>query len=199
LIEQELVPMFYTRGSDGLPRAWLKRMKRSITTNVPVFNTNRMVKEYTETCYIPSYRRHSLLTAGQFKKAAELAKWRGRLRDGWGQVRVESVDAPLSDPTHVGSELLIRARVALGPFSAEDVEVQLFHGVLDSHGEISRPGIVVLAPVTGPDPSANGSRVWLFTGKIACKSSGQYGYCVRVLPKNMSLPNPFEPGLLVWG
>ncbi len=199
LIEQEIVPAFYTRGSDGLPRAWLKRMKRSIATNVPVFNTNRMVKEYTETCYLPSYRRHTLLTANQFKKAEELAKWRSRLRDAWSQIRVESVDAPASDPMHVGAELLVRVRVSLGQFTPDDLEVQLFHGVLDSHGEISKPGTVVLETVTGPDPSSNGNRVWLYTGKIACRSSGHYGYCVRVLPKNASLPNAFEPGLIVWG
>ncbi len=198
LIEQEIVPAFYTRGNDGLPRTWLKRMKRSIATNVPVFNTNRMVKEYTEIAYIPAYRRHTLLTGHQFAKAAELAKWRSRLREGWGQIRVESVDSPNIDPTHVGAELLVRVRVALGPFTADDVEVQLVHGVIDSHGEIARPGTVTLAPVTGPDPAANGARIWLYTGKISCKSSGQYGYCVRVLPKHSALPNPFEPGLVVW-
>ena len=52
------MPPFYTRGGDGVPRGWLKRMKRSISTNVPVFNTNRMVQEYVEMCYWPSAERH---------------------------------------------------------------------------------------------------------------------------------------------
>ncbi len=199
LIEQEIVPAYYTRGNDNLPRGWLKRMKRSIMTNVPVFNTNRMVKEYTETCYIPSYRRHSLLTGNQYLKAAELARWRSRLKEGWGQVQVESVESPNADPTHVGAEMLVRARVRLGSFAPEDVEVQLYHGVLDSHGEIAKPGTVVLTPASGPDPSSNGSKVYLYTGKIACRASGYYGYCVRVLPRHASLPNPFEPALLTWG
>jgi len=199
LIEQEIGPAFYTRSNDGLPRSWLKRMKRSIATNVPMFNTNRMVKEYTENCYVPSYRRYSLLSAHQFEKAAELAKWRTRLREGWGQVHVVSFDPPASDPLHVGAEMMVRARVALGPFTPEDIEVQFFHGVLDSHGEISKPSTVDLISIPSNEPSNNGSKVWLFTGKISCKASGQYGYCVRVLPKNSALPNPFEPGLLAWG
>ena len=49
LLEQEIVPLFYTRSSDGLPRGWLRMMKRSITTLAPVFNTGRMVAEYTTT------------------------------------------------------------------------------------------------------------------------------------------------------
>ncbi len=54
LIEQELIPLFYTRSSDGLPRGWLRRMKRAITTLAPVFNTGRMVAEYTRVSYEPS-------------------------------------------------------------------------------------------------------------------------------------------------
>ena len=198
LLEQEIVPAFYTRGNDGLPRTWLKRMKRSIATNVPAFNTNRMVKEYTENCYIPSYRRHSQLSAHQFQKAGELAKWRARLREGWSQVHVESVESPAADPMHVGAEVLVRVRIAVGPFTPDDLEVQLFHGTIDSRGEIAVPNTGELVPVAG-EPSNNGSKVWLYTGKISCRASGQYGYCVRVLPKNAALPNPFEPGLVVWG
>jgi starch phosphorylase len=199
LLEQEIVPAFYTRGNDGLPRSWLKRMKRSIATNVPAFNTNRMVKEYAEICYIPSYRRFAHLSEHQFQKAAELAKWRARLRDGWGSVRVEQVEAAAADPMHVGAELPVRVRVSLGLLAPEDVEVQLYHGVLDSHGEIAQPHTVVLTSGQAPEPSSNGSRVWPFSGKIACRASGQYGYCVRVLPKNPALQNLFEPGLVTWG
>ena len=63
LLEEELVPTYYTRGSDGVPREWVKRMKRSINTNVPLFNTNRMVQEYVEVGYWPSAGRHLRLTA----------------------------------------------------------------------------------------------------------------------------------------
>jgi starch phosphorylase len=157
-----------------------------------------MVKEYAEISYVPSYRRFSQLSAHQFQKAAELAKWRARLREGWGQVHVEHVEAPAPDPMHVGAEFPVRVRVALGPFTPDDVEVQLYHGVLDSHGEIAQPNTVILA-ARAPEPSSNGSKVWQFVGKIACRASGQYGYCVRVLPKNAALPNPFEPGLVTWG
>jgi starch phosphorylase len=48
----------------------------------------------------------------------------------------------------------------------------------------------------GP-PAAGAS--WTFTGTIPCKSSGQYGYAVRVLPRHKDLSNPFEPGLVCWG
>src|SRR4029079_14773764 len=63
LLEQEIVPSFYNRSTDGLPRGWLKAMKRSMATCCPVFNTNRMVQEYMEKCYGPSEERYEALTA----------------------------------------------------------------------------------------------------------------------------------------
>ncbi len=199
LIEQEIVPTFYTRGSDGLPRTWLKRMKRSIATNVPVFNTNRMVKEYTEVCYLPSYQRFVKLSEEHFKFSAELAKWRARLRGSWGQIQVVNVEATGGDLMRVGAELAVKAKVSLGGMSPNDVEVQLFHGLLDNRGEIALPRTLTLIPEPAQQPSPNGSSVWVYSGTLLCQSSGQYGYCVRVLPKNELLANSFEPGLVTWG
>jgi starch phosphorylase len=96
---------------------------------------------------------------------------------------------------HVGSELKVKARVQLGGFSPEDVEVQLFHGLVDSFGEIPHPRTVTMSH-NGP-PAAGSA--WQFSGTIPCRSSGQYGYAVRVLPRNKDLSNPFEPGLVCWG
>ena len=194
LIEQDLLPSFYTRGSDGLPREWIRRMKRSIMTLVPVFNTNRMVEEYAERCYLPSHRRARNLSADHLRAAKDLAAWRKRLSGEWGQVKVEAVDAPAGDSLKVGSQFPVRVRVHLGSVAAEDVEVQLYHGVLDSMGEIADPRFTSLHL----DGARNGSTA-LFTGNLECRASGQFGFAVRVVPRNPNLPHPFEPGLVTWG
>ena len=194
LLEQEIVPLFYTRSSDGLPRGWVNVIKRSMSTVCPFFNTNRMVQEYVEKSYYPSAQRFDRLTMDHLKKAAELAEWRRRLTQGWPQIRVESVNAKGVDPMHVGSELNVEARVGLGNFTPEDVDVQLFHGVVDSLGEIPSPNS---AAMSHNGPPEGGS--WTYHGTIPLRASGQHGFAVRVLPKNHDLSNPFEPGLLVWG
>ena len=194
LLEQEIVPTFYTRSSDGLPRGWLKMMKRSMSTVCPFFNTNRMVQEYMEKCYGPSADRFNRLNAEGLQRALELAQWRRHLVRGWQQIRVESVEANGADPMHVGSELAVKAQVNLGPLSPSDVEVQLFHGVVDAFGDIPSPRTVAM--------NHNGTQegnTWTFLGKISCRNSGQQGFAVRVLPKHPGLSNPFEPGLICWG
>jgi glycogen phosphorylase len=58
---------------------------------------------------------------------------------------------------------------------------------------------VAIEPSLGPEPSANGSAVWLFRGCIPCRTSGQYGFNVRILPHHANLPHVFEPGFVTWG
>jgi starch phosphorylase len=194
LLEQEIVPLFYHRSGDGLPRGWLATMKRSTGTICPYFNTNRMVQEYVERCYRPAEQRYGALAADHLGRAAELSRWRQRLGQGWNQIRVDGVEATGADPMQVGAELEVKAKVNLGALKPDDVEVQLFHGVVDSLGEIPHPRTVRMSTNGAHDGSQ-----WTFQGRIPCRSSGQHGYAVRVLPRHADLSNPFEPGLVVWG
>jgi starch phosphorylase len=56
LLEDEVVPLYYQRDRDGVPRGWVRMMKESIRTVGPMFSTRRMVKEYTENYYVPAMR-----------------------------------------------------------------------------------------------------------------------------------------------
>jgi len=194
LLEQEIVPLFYTRSTDGLPRGWIRAMKRSMGTLCPVYNTGRMVAEYMKKCYAPSGQRYLRLSADNLKRARALADWRRGLARGWPQVKVLAVESDGADPMHVGGELRVKARVGLGGFKPDDVEVQLFHGLVDSLGEIPNPGTVTMSSNGTPEGGA-----WPFLGTIPCRTSGQHGYAVRVLPRNGDLSNPYEPGLVCWG
>lgn len=194
LLEQEIVPLFYNRGSDGIPRDWLKMMKRSICTVAPIFNTSRMVQEYMEKCYVPSAQRFLRLTRDGLKAAQELARWRQAIAQAWPGVRVEQIESSCTDMLRVGSQLEVRARVHLGNLSPQDVEVQLCHGQVDNQGEIAQPAIITMST----DGQLDGGR-WVYHGIIPCRTSGQYGFAVRVLPKHKDLGNPFETGLIVWG
>lgn len=195
LLEQEIVPLFYTRTSDGIPRGWVRMMKRAILSIGPRFSTGRMVAEYMETCYAPSIQRSERLSAEELSRAIRLARWRDGLRKGWHRIHVEHVEGRGANPMHVGATLDIHARVDLGPLSPDDVEVQLFHGLLDSMGDIPNPATVSMTQ----DDSPLRGNVWLYHGTIPCRTSGQHGYAVRVLPRHPDLAHPYEPGLISWG
>jgi starch phosphorylase len=51
VLENQVIPLFYDRGKDGIPHNWLRRVRHSIATLIPVYNTDRMVAEYTKRYY----------------------------------------------------------------------------------------------------------------------------------------------------
>ncbi|NET86694.1 MAG: alpha-glucan family phosphorylase [Kamptonema sp. SIO1D9] len=53
LLEEEIIPCYYDRDDDGLPQSWIEKMKASIKTIAPYFNSDRMVKEYVNQMYLP--------------------------------------------------------------------------------------------------------------------------------------------------
>ena len=53
-LHDEVIPLYYHRDRDGLPRGWIKRMKRTIRTLGWRFNADRMVMDYTTKCYVPA-------------------------------------------------------------------------------------------------------------------------------------------------
>ena len=74
LMEKELVPLFYERGADDIPRRWVGRMKASMQSISPLFSANRMVVEYVEQLYSPAARRWKRLEADDFAAGKELAE-----------------------------------------------------------------------------------------------------------------------------
>jgi len=62
LLEEEIVPLYYDRDRDGIPRGWVEVMRESIRSNAAMFSMRRMVKEYTEQLYIPAMK-------GEFKNS----------------------------------------------------------------------------------------------------------------------------------
>ncbi len=76
MLEKEVIPMFYDRGRDRLPRRWIDRMKASMRATCPVFNANRMVHEYYERFYYPCAEMSEHLSADNFARARALAAWK---------------------------------------------------------------------------------------------------------------------------
>ena len=53
MLREEVIPLYYERDRDGLPRGWIARMKRAIRTLGWRFSADRMVMDYVEKAYIP--------------------------------------------------------------------------------------------------------------------------------------------------
>jgi len=197
LLEQEIVPLFYDRSTDGLPRKWIDKMKALIKATGPIFNSHRMIQEYTEKYYLPAYERFQRLDGGSTAQVKEYAAWKRRMQESWPQVRVERIEAQIPSETQVGVANAVEAQIRLGSLEPEDVKVQLYYGQIDAGGEILLPRIVEMDSATLADGTTDG--VYTFAGSLSFNSSGKHGFTVRVLPSHPEQVNPFETGLIQWG
>ena len=194
LLESDVVPAFYERGADHLPRKWIGRMKASLTHLCTRFNTHRMVQEYAERFYFMAHTRQEELAADSAARARALAAWEARVRAAWSQVRVTSVESAGIGQLKVGEKFSVRARLDLGPLHPEDISVELCVGPVDSRGELREMLANQMQPV-----SADGGGAWRFEGSArACCTSGQYGFTIRILPCHVDMIGAFLPGLIAW-
>jgi len=192
LLANEVVPLYYTRGDDGLPRGWIARSKASIEQLTPVFNTNRMVRQYTEEYYLPALQHWNRLRSNGFQAAKALARWKTRVKGAWPGVRVKSVRAELEGTVQVGNEFPVRCTLDLNGLDPTDVLVELYYGTVDPFGGLSQPARRGMRS-EGKSPEGN-----LFTGDVPCPRSGKHGYAVRVLPHHPNLAHPWDLGLVTW-
>ncbi len=193
LLEKEVIPLFYDRGADSVPNGWVKMMKAALRTINPVFNTNRMVHEYTEKLYVPGILRGRRLLADGLRRAGELVAWKQRMRDRWGKIRLVGIlDAPL-DELHAGAEFPVRVTFFLDDIQPDEVTVQLYEGKLDAQRQIVEPNVVEMASEAGQRPGE-----WTYAAKVTCRTAGRHGYVFRVLPRHEDLANPRDLGLVFW-
>jgi len=207
VLENEVVPLFYTRPADNLPRAWIHRVKKSIKWIAPRFNTHRMVAQYTRRFYNPAAAKWQYLIAEAGARARAFAGWKADMEKAWRELAIEDVIIEVNngdgyqrlDPKQpllkVGSQLRVRALVELRRVNPADISVELYHGPMDGSGNI-KDGSAVKMEYS--QASEQDGKHW-FTGSLPCRRAGQHGLDVRVLPRHPDMTNPFELQLILWG
>ncbi len=190
MLEQEIVPLFYDR-RDGIPTGWIDRIKHNWATIGSVFTASRMVRDYTTTLYEPAAASADRLHAAGNEPAKALAAWKRRVRDGWNQLAVRSVETATGSGAP-GEPRPITATIALGTLSVEDIAVEVVHGPIDADGNFVHPSAEPLVFTEGEGGSA------VYRGSYQPTVAGRYGCSVRVLPHHADLATSMELGRITW-
>jgi starch phosphorylase len=195
LLENQIIPLYYAKPDGKLPLAWLQLMRESIRSVTPVFNTQRMVKEYTERLYIPAARSYEDFSRNGCGAATQLSQWKTQVRKDWPQVQIFDVQIGNKDRKNilVGESLQIRARVHLGAVAPNHVRVEAYHGEVDN-GDIRNPAATVLNQGSQADGDGN----YIYQGSVPASESGTYGFSVRVVPTHSHLMQAHELRLITW-
>src|SRR5271157_3927366 len=193
LLERDIVPSFYDRGADRIPRKWVERMKACVNSLCHFVNTHRMVRDYMEGYYAKAHAQFRALDANDARRARELASAMERIRREWNDVSVGEIEGDPSGAIPVTSTMKVQATVHLGRLTPQDVRVELYVGRVDMRGEIVE-GRTVTMQAQGND----GQSSYRYVGEIALSESGQHGFTVRVRPSHPDLSAEFIPGLICW-
>ena len=181
ILERQVVPLYYDRGGDRFPRAWVARIKDSLLSLGPQVQASRMVRDYVVQMYEPMAKRAEALSANEYARAKKLADWKRRVLQAWGRVSVLNVELDSTAlVTDLGATRQATAEIALGDLKASEVAVELLHGPISAADEIASWEVVRMElkePATGP-----GISVW--DGSFVCDAAGRHGFTVRVVPSH---------------
>ncbi len=182
-LEREVVPEFYARGEQGIPTAWVARMRESMALLTPRFSANRTVREYTEQRYIPAAAAYRLRTANESAIGTQIVRWQQHLKEKWPTLHFGELKVATRDGHHV-------FEVELFPddIDPEAVRVELYaEGTNDAAGkEMERD--------RGPTGNAAGDtyRVSVLATRPATD------YTARVIPHFAGVAVPLEVNTILW-
>ncbi|MBM4350550.1 MAG: glycosyltransferase family 1 protein [Deltaproteobacteria bacterium] len=193
LLEKEIVPLFYERGRDNLPREWIRMMKQSMKTLAAYFNSHRMVQDYLHRFYIPSSLRWDQIRAENFKGLRDLTAWTNRLRKNWSRIEIKGKRTDARKGVALGETLPVEVDISLLELTPQDLSVEVYYGPVDSKANFFSRSFLSLQP-----SQQNGDKT-TFKGEIPCQSVGRFGFRIRVLPSHPLLTHPYSMGLILWG
>ncbi|AEG60877.1 alpha-glucan family phosphorylase [Desulforamulus ruminis] len=190
LLEEKIIPTYYHQ-TEGCPKEWVARMKKSIKTITPLFSTERMVKEYAERFYTESSIRGQKFTAENFKIASQVHNYKRFIKENWHYVTVKGVEAPGDSEMRVGDTLQLAVKVYLGPIPPEDVKVEAVHGCEGDHSLTS----IKTVPLEVEEQFSEG--LYKYKGAFALEQ-GTCGFTVRIRPEHPYFATKFELPLASW-
>ncbi|MDQ4051300.1 MAG: alpha-glucan family phosphorylase [Actinomycetota bacterium] len=191
LIENDVAPRFYDVDPEGVPTRWVEMLRHTLKSLGPKVLATRMVRDYTRQLYAPAAEVSRALNA-DYNGARDLAVWKAKVRGAWGAVKVEYVESGgIGDAAEVGAVMNVRAFVALGELSPDDVAVQVVHGKINSEDELTNTTLDELRAAE----SYEGGR-HRFDGDVTLATSGAFGYTVRVVPRHGLLTSSAELGVV---
>jgi starch phosphorylase len=193
LLEDEILPMFYDRDGEGIPRAWVARMKASIAAHSPRFSTHRMVGEYAARAYTPAAREWAKLRSSGLAPAIALAGWLREVRDGWPGLKVLDVEDDGQERGREGRPLDVRVQAHWGGLSHERLRVEAVSGPAGPDGTL-HPQAATPLHFEG----ISGDGICAYRGTVALEGSGRLGYAIRVTPVHPDLPETLDTGLALW-
>ena len=193
LLEREIIPMFYQRGRDGLPREWIKMMKECMKQIGQSMSFHRTLMDYSNMFYFPALKNYRRIAKDDFQESKNVAAYLSKLRQAWDSIKISAIQSNAKPVMQRGDLLTVTARVELGPLTPDEVLVELYHGPVSNQS-------IGLKNARRTEMKASGKEgnAYKYQIKIECDDTGMQGHTVRILPKHEALVHPYRSNFIKW-
>jgi starch phosphorylase len=185
LLENEIVPEFYTRDSEGIPTAWVTRVRESMAQLTPRFSADRAVREYTDKHYIPAAKRFQMRSSDKGSYGKKLVDWQHVLKQHWSSIRFSEFKVETQANQHV-----FEVQLYLDDIDPSAVLVELYAGVSNSDPPIKQE-MTLLRKLTG------NPQTYVFSATVSAAMPAD-DYTPRVIPRFPDAQIPLEGSQILW-
>ena len=185
LLEYEVIPEFYARDENGIPTAWVNRMRESMAQLTPRFSTNRSVSEYTEKYYLPAAAAYQSRMANKCEKALKMVDWQFNLNQKWAALRFGEIQLETEGDHHI-----YKVEVYLDDLDPNAVRVELY-----ADGVVGNASVRQEMTRISPSPSMTGGYVYTASVPSSCPMAD---FAARVTPDLDGVAIPLEDEHIIW-
>ena len=194
-IEDQIVPLYYDRGEDGVPHNWVKAVKKCVADIASNFTMNRQLVEYEERFYNKLAKRKAEMVENNYREAREIAAWKRKVSAAWDDVKILNVQRVELDneAIFVDKKYLYEVTLDVASLRSEDLGVELVVAKQIEAGE----AVNVVATKPLEIKSINGNEV-TFAIDYTPARTGTFDVALRIYPKNDRLPHRMDFALVKW-
>ena len=179
-----MIPAFYDRGADGLPAAWLVKVRQSMTTLTAQFSANRAVRQYTTEFYVPGAAAYEARRAKQCALGVSMAQQRQTLARKWHTLSFGAFQVDTREGQHY-----FQVEVNCGEADPAAVQVELYADGLD--------GPPIRQPMVRGKKLPGGRKSYVYRAQVAAlRPTGDF--TPRLIAKIDGLAVPLETSLIMW-
>jgi glycogen phosphorylase len=185
LLEREVIPEFFARDAEGIPTAWIARMRNSMARLTARFSAARAVCEYTEQHYLPGAAAYRQRAENNGAAGRQIVDWRRLLDTQWGGVRLGEVRVETA-----GHEYTFEVQVYFRDLNPDSAIVELYaNGV--AGGGLVRQAMQRVRALSGE------SGAFAYRGSVSSVRPSE-DYTVRVIPRHCGVAVPLEAPRILW-
>ncbi len=185
LLEREVIPEFYARDGQGIPTAWVARMRKSMERLTPRFSADRAVREYTEQHYLPAAAAYRERAANKGVMGRQLADWQHATEMEWPALRFGEMKVETNGEQHV-----FELQAYLNGLDPHAARVELYadgaNGDSPVRQEMERVG-----------PSAGEAGGYTYRARVSTTRPAT-DYTARLIPHYDGVAVPLEAARILW-